>query len=159
MKADAFLSRCQKVKRTGRGTWIACCPAHDDKNPSMTVRELEDGRVLVHCFAGCSVENILSAVSLDFDALFPDKLQDDGAAALRRPFPAADVLEALAAEVAVVMVAACNIANKVELTDADRERLMTAYHRIDEARRLALHSDMPEYHKQRRMYQQMARRA
>lgn|SRR3990167_4321719 len=137
MKAEAFLSRCQKVRETGRGTWIACCSAHEDKNPSMTVRELEDGRVLVHCFAGCSVEEILGAVGMDFDALFPDKPQEY-AKPLRRPFPAADVLAAVESEALTVAVAAYNIAHGIELDDADRERLLAAYHRIAEGRRLAL---------------------
>jgi DNA primase len=53
MKVDAFLDKLTKVKRTGNGTWLACCPAHEDRSPSMSVRELDDGRVLVHCFAGC----------------------------------------------------------------------------------------------------------
>ena len=52
---------------------------------------LEDGRVLVHCFAGCGVSEILGAVGLDFDALFPPK-PIDHAPPMRRPFPAADVL-------------------------------------------------------------------
>jgi hypothetical protein len=94
MTAETLLSHLEKSRRTGHGTWIACCPAHDDKSPSMTIRELEDGRVLLHCFAGCEVQAVLGAVGLDFDALFPPK-PIDYAKPMRRPFPAADVVEAI----------------------------------------------------------------
>jgi hypothetical protein len=141
MKADAFLSRCEKVRATGNGTWIACCPGHDDKSPSMTVRELDDGRVLIHCFAGCDVEQILGAVGLDFDALFPDKPRQDHVPGLRRPFPAADVLEAVANEafyVAYMAAALSQCPAGHELGETDRALLWQSYERIMEARRIAL---------------------
>jgi hypothetical protein len=141
VKAEAFLSRCNKTRETGRGTWIACCPAHEDKNPSMTVRELDDGRVLVHCFSGCSVEEILGAVGLDFDALFPDKPKQDHVPGLRRPFPAADVLEAVANEAFYVAYMAAALAKCPDghtLTDTDRALLWQSFERLMEARRLAL---------------------
>lgn len=138
MKTDAFLAKLEKVRRTGNGTWIACCPGHDDRSPSMTVREADGGVVLVHCFAGCDVGKILGAVGMDFDALFPDKPQADRVPAVRRPFPAADVLEAVAGECLLISVAAANISRGLKLTDEDRARVMTASERVLEARRLAL---------------------
>lgn len=68
MSVDALLSRLDGVKRTGPGRWIARCSAHDDRHASLSVRELDDGRVLVHDFAGCSVEEVLAAVGMTFDA-------------------------------------------------------------------------------------------
>jgi hypothetical protein len=136
MKADVLLSRLEKVKRTGNGVWMARCPAHDDKNPSMSVRELDDGKVLVRCHAECSVEQILGAVGLDFDALFPEKI-DHRSPPVRRPYPAADVLEALSRETLIVAVAAGNLAQGVELTDVDRARLLLAASRIEQARSMA----------------------
>lgn len=139
MKAEAFLSRCEKVRSTGNGTWIACCPGHEDKNPSMTVRELEDGRTLVHCFAGCDVEKILSAVGLGFDALFPDKPpRADHIAPLRRPFPAADVLEAVANETFYVAYMAATMADGYVLDATDKRLLYQSFDRLMEARRLGL---------------------
>lgn len=135
MSADILLSRLDKVRPTGAGSWIACCPAHDDKHPSMTVREADDGIVLVHCFSGCNVEQILGAVGLDFDALFPPK-PIEHAKPLRRPFPAADVLESIATEARIVATASANIRQGIKLTDSDHERLMVAAERIFEARRL-----------------------
>lgn len=137
MKADAFITRLEKARATGKGTWIACCPSHADKHPSMTIRELDDGRVLVHCFAGCDIAQILGAVGMDFDALFPDRLVEN-ARPLRRPFPAADVLEAVAFETLFVVTAAGNVRQGVALTDADRARLLLASERILSARDIAL---------------------
>jgi hypothetical protein len=137
MKAAAFLSRCQKVKETGRGTWVACCPAHEDRSPSMTVRELEDGRVLLHCFAGCDVEAILGAVGMGFDALFPDKPRQDYLPPLRRTFPAADVLEAVANEAFYVAYMAATMASGYTLQPLDKKLLEQSYDRIMEAQRIA----------------------
>lgn len=41
---------------------MACCPAHDDKTPSLRISESTDGRVLVHCFAGCSQKSVIDAL-------------------------------------------------------------------------------------------------
>lgn len=132
MKAEAFLARCTKTRETGRGTWIACCPGHDDNNPSMTVRELDDGRLLVHCFAGCSVEEILRSVGMDFDALFPDvRSKADYSPSIRRPFPAADVLAALSTELGVVAIIAGDMEEKREVSEADIARLRLARQRIE----------------------------
>ena len=57
-------------KPSGKG-WIACCPAHDDRNPSLSITDGDDGKVLLHCHAGCSVDQIVSAAGLDLKDLFP----------------------------------------------------------------------------------------
>ena len=40
------------------------CPAHDDDNPSLSVGVGEGGKLLLHCHAGCTYEEVLSAVNL-----------------------------------------------------------------------------------------------
>jgi hypothetical protein len=46
-----------------KGEYQAFCPAHDDrKTPNLRIREAEDGRVLLHCFAGCGQDKVLSAL-------------------------------------------------------------------------------------------------
>ena len=48
----------------GRGEYLAFCPAHDDrKTPNLRLREAEDGRVLLRCFAGCGQDEVLSALT------------------------------------------------------------------------------------------------
>lgn len=71
MSVDNLLSRLDAVKG-GHGRWIARCPAHDDRSPSLSICECDDGRILVHCHAGCSPADIMSAVGLSMTDLFPD---------------------------------------------------------------------------------------
>ncbi len=137
MSAAALFDRLDGLHQIGPGRWNARCPAHDDRSPSLSVRELEDGIVLLHCFAGCTVESILSVVGLTFSDLYPSHTDDHHRAPERRPFPAADVLRALAHEALVVAVAAENIARDVELSGDDCERLMLAVQRIRDALSLA----------------------
>jgi hypothetical protein len=127
MSADVLISRLEKVRPTGRGTWIACCPAHNDRSPSLAIREADDGRVLLHCFAGCTALEVIDAVGLDLSDLYPPR-QHHGKPA-RRPFPAADVLRALASE--ALVVASCGVSMLAgRFTDADRERLTLAVSRV-----------------------------
>lgn len=54
---EDLLLRLKGVRRVEKG-WMALCPAHDDHNPSLSIKEGEDGRVLFHCFADCSPEGV-----------------------------------------------------------------------------------------------------
>jgi archaellum biogenesis ATPase FlaH len=57
------LPKLSKVKENSNG-WIACCPAHDDKNPSLSIAE-KDGKILFKCFAGCSFVQIVQALGIN----------------------------------------------------------------------------------------------
>ncbi len=72
MTAQDILSRLQGVKG-GHGQWTARCPAHDDRQNSLSVGEGKDGRVLLRCHAGCDVDKIVTALGLSPADLFPDK--------------------------------------------------------------------------------------
>ena len=67
--AQRLLNRLEKVRSTGEGSYIACCPAHDDRTPSLSIKECDDGRLLVHCFAGCPTSDVLMAVGLSLGDL------------------------------------------------------------------------------------------
>jgi len=58
MLADKIITRLDGVKSTGQDRWIAKCPSHEDKSPSLTIREVDD-RLLIHCFAGCEPYEIV----------------------------------------------------------------------------------------------------
>jgi putative DNA primase/helicase len=58
------------VKSSGDG-WTARCPAHEDHASSLSVAAGDDGRVLLKCFAGCTVDGIVAALNLDMQDLFP----------------------------------------------------------------------------------------
>lgn len=119
MSASELISRLKKVRRTGNGTWNACCPAHADKSPSLSVRETEDGRVLVHCFGGCDVESVLDAVGLTFDDLFPETHENRKSES--RPFPASDVLRLIAKE-SLIVAATAKTLTKRKLTEKEVDR-------------------------------------
>lgn len=65
------LSRLDKVKSKGQNKWISCCPAHDDKSPSLAISETSDGTVLLRCWAGCNVRDIVAAIGIELRDLFP----------------------------------------------------------------------------------------
>lgn len=60
MKAEA-IAKALGGRRVGTG-WMACCPAHDDRMPSLSVREGEGGKVLVHCHAGCDQAAVIDGL-------------------------------------------------------------------------------------------------
>ncbi|WP_084496057.1 toprim domain-containing protein [Meiothermus cerbereus] len=66
---ETLLSRLANVHPAGQGRWLACCPAHPDRTPSLSIRAV-DGKVLLYCFAGCSPDAILSAVGLSWRDLY-----------------------------------------------------------------------------------------
>jgi hypothetical protein len=66
------LARLRGVRQVGPGRWIACCPAHNDHSPSLSVREAEDAKALLYCWAGCSAEDVCRAIGLTVADLFPD---------------------------------------------------------------------------------------
>jgi hypothetical protein len=131
--AAALIDQLEGVRRTGPTRWVAHCPAHEDRQPSLAVREVDDGRVLVHCFGGCSVENVLASVGLTFEALYPARARGDRLPPERRPFPAVDVLRALANESLVTMCAASAVAQGKLLSATDRDRLTVAASRFQAA--------------------------
>ena len=131
MSAEKLLSRLEKVKETRPGRWLACCPAHEDKSPSLSIRELEDGRVLVHDFAGCEVGAVLDALGLKMTDLFPEEIQ-------RREFKpvrldrlsAREALALLDRESHVVALIASDFLNRQTLDSQTWQRLAKAVSRI-----------------------------
>lgn len=61
MSIDRVLTRLDKVSRSTKKIWIARCPAHDDRKPSLRIRELDDSRTLLHSFAGCSIHEVMKS--------------------------------------------------------------------------------------------------
>jgi len=71
MQAHKLLERRDKVRAAGKGSWMACCPAHDDKSPSLSITE-SDGKLLVYCHAQCPALSVVEAVGLTWDDLFAE---------------------------------------------------------------------------------------
>src|SRR5690625_2294887 len=137
MTVQTLLSRLDRVRPTGRGRWVACCPSHDSKSrQSLAIRETDDGTVLIHDFGGCDPLTILGAVGLELKDLFPyDPASGSGGIRKRErmPFSYADALRCVEFEALLAATAACNLANGTPLTDADRARLLLASSRINHA--------------------------
>ena len=58
-----LLARALGGQRTG-GTWMARCPVHDDRKPSLSIRDSDDGKVLVRCHAGCDQTQVIAKLRL-----------------------------------------------------------------------------------------------
>lgn len=67
-----LLDRLHNVKPKSNGRYVAACPAHEDQDPSLAIAVLDDGRILVKCFAGCSAADVVAAVGMSLSDLFPD---------------------------------------------------------------------------------------
>jgi hypothetical protein len=138
-QASALLGLLQGVRSTGASRWVARCPSHKDRHASLSIRETDDGRVLVHCFAGCGINSVLESVGLDFDALFPSRIESNsGSGPMKRPFPAADVLRALADETLIIGIIASDLEKGRPVKAKDFERLRTAIERVQAAHEFAL---------------------
>jgi hypothetical protein len=133
MSIDALLSDLNGVKRTGYGKYVARCPAHDDKSPSLAIKNCGDGRILLHCFAGCETEDVLSAVGLTFSDLMPERIGDKHSFKLRR-FDARQVLATLDHESLVVAIVGADFLQYQVLDEPTCSRLMQAVGRINTAR-------------------------
>ena len=73
---DKVLSCLDKVKSAGVNKWNACCPAHNDKSPSLSITETSDGTVLLKCWVGCTAQDIVSAIGLALRGLFPGEKRE-----------------------------------------------------------------------------------
>jgi hypothetical protein len=130
MSAELLLSRLNKVRGRGPGQWSAQCPAHDDKGPSLSIKELPDGRVLLHCFAGCSVEDVVATAGVAVADLFPPRENHGGPVKRRRLLSPSQALDLLNDEAQLVALIASDIARGEHVSGVDRDRVLQAAGRI-----------------------------
>jgi hypothetical protein len=128
---ETLLSRLEGVRRTAPDRYFARCPAHDDCSPSLGIREADDGRVLLRCWAGCETATVLAAVGLEFVDLYPRDLNGrdfDSREPHRRPprFRPAEVLELAVREATVCAVALSAVLAGEPFTAEDAERVVRA---------------------------------
>lgn len=130
--AEKILLLLDSVRETGSRKWQAVCPAHDDKSPSLSIKEINDGTLLLKCWAGCNAAEIVGAVGLELSDLFPKQENFDHTHAQKgqtRPWSALDVLRALIHEITVVAVCAGRLDN-AGLSPEDVARLSLATQRL-----------------------------
>src|SRR6516162_10929620 len=69
-RVENILERLSRVRRNAIG-WTARCPVHDDRRPSLSITERE-GKILLHCFGGCTAEAICTALGIHLRDLFTE---------------------------------------------------------------------------------------
>ena len=132
---DALLHRLERVQRSGQG-WRADCPTGHRTRGTLSLAQGDDGRVLLHCFAGCSTADVLGALGLTLGDIMPERLRDEspeGRRAARERFQLASVAAAtgvVAREAELVLIAAADTAQGIPLTDADLARLAEGVERL-----------------------------
>jgi len=131
MSAAALLDRLQGVRGVGPGRWVANCPAHADRSPSLSVRELDDGRVLIHDFAGCEVDAILDAIDLTISELFPPRDRAVHAVkGTKRPWSAQQLLALAEREIRVATFIISDVVERRSLNRDEIQRLVLAAGRL-----------------------------
>lgn len=131
MIIDNILTLLSGVKRTGTDRYICCCPAHDDKHPSMTIKQDGD-KVLIHCFGGCSVPEIVDSIGLKMSDLFPERISKSLKPSER--FNPYDVLSCLSKNLLVIELAVNDLAMLgAHFTPKDYQLVSTSAANIKEA--------------------------
>lgn len=133
--AAKLLDRLQRVKPTGPNRWVACCPSHEDRSPSLSIRELDDGRILLKDFGGCETEAVLSAIGLSMTDLFPQRLGELPRS--NSTIPARDLLLILDHEVLVSVLILNDVLSHRAINEPQFDRLVRAAARIGKARDIA----------------------
>ena len=131
MNINDFLGYFEKSYRSGKDEYQCLCPAHNDKTASLSIKNLPDERILIHCCAGCAANDILGAVGLTFDDIVPKRLGDFKP--VSKPFNPYAVLKAISNETLLVALAGLEVANGKTLPQEDKDRLMIAVNRLREA--------------------------
>lgn len=128
---DLIVSRLDNVRSIGPDKYTACCPAHADRSPSLALRETDDGRILLHCFAGCSTESVVNAMGLQWSDLMPPL--PDGVHALRpvlRSWTVGDVLDLIDYEATLLAVIMADLAKRGLLPADIKDRALKATGRL-----------------------------
>lgn len=129
-KLSEFLARLEGVKTNGSNKWLAKCPAHNDRSPSLATK-LVDDRILIHCFAGCSVRAVLAAVGLDMAVLFPDRVANPGTLKPKTPrFSAYELFPLLIQEALILALAFDAVVSGDVLADVDKQRAEQAFNSV-----------------------------
>ena len=137
MAIETLLSRVNGLKKTSATTWMCKCPSHQDRLPSLSLRLVEDGRVLVNCFGGCSTEDVLGAVGLEMEDLFERPLYHRAKPIRGAKVFARDALKLMRTELMLFLMASFTLKKGKALEPVDQERLQVSYDRLMYALELA----------------------
>ena len=132
---DKIFQHLSKVKKTSKG-YQAQCPAHADKSPSLSIKETADGRILLHCHAGCTAEAVVASMGLKLSDLYHPATNTP-----RRPPPAPGVSrtelhKAVSFEKTILYFASCDLSRGKTLNATDIARCDLARTRLQTAKGL-----------------------
>ena len=135
MSIEKLISRLDGVKETRRGQYIARCPAHEDGSPSLAIKDGDEGRVILHCFAGCETEDVLNAIGLTFADVMPERIGTEHSyKRMHKPFDVRQVLATLDHESLVVAIIGADFLEHKEIDVDTWGRLGAAVQRINSTR-------------------------
>lgn len=126
-----LLPQFDGLKQTGPDRWIANCPAHEDRSPSLAIKDAGD-RILCHCFAGCEFREIADALGVLPSAFFEAGRYDRREYGKKFIVPYRDALIIVRHEMWVLVTIATNM-QKGQLDAGDSDRLVKAGARIESA--------------------------
>ncbi len=129
--AEKFLSRVEH-RQTGPGRWQFRVPTRKDRQVSGSVRETDNGRLLVHDFSGDSVVDILATIDLSLTDLFPSAITNQGRPQ-SRPFFGIEPLRGVARDRLIVCAAVAILRENKPLSASDFAAMMAAAGRIHTA--------------------------
>jgi CHC2 zinc finger len=131
--AQNLIDRLERVRQVGHGRWLAHCPSHEDRSPSLSVRELDDGRALIHCFGGCETGDVLGALGMALADLFDRPLGHHWEPTHSR-IPARDLLVIFDHELTVAVLILDEVVRRRTVREAQIKRLIQAANRVALAR-------------------------
>lgn len=132
---EKLLPRLDGVKKTGPQKWVARCPAHEDRRPSLSIRETDDGTLLLKCWSGCGGADVIEAAGLRLHDLFPRRAENRPALRPDQRWFPRDAMEAVAHEAMVVAVAGEMVAKGEGLNRDGLDRVALAAGRLRAAAR------------------------
>ena len=124
------MNRFDGVRETGSGQYSCRCPAHEDKSASLGIKEGDEDRILLNCFAGCDVKSILDSVGLDWKDILPDNKLYQVEKHKFNPFA---VLKMIRDEVLIIGLSSSQIRAGKPLNDEDHNRLLKAVGNVRDA--------------------------
>lgn len=134
MSIENLLSRLEKVKRRSNNQWMACCPVHQEKTPSLSIKD-DNGTIIMKCF-GCDASglDVIYALGMEPSDLFPPSDNVDYKSRPKRSkFPADQVLEALITEATVIYMIASDMSKTDNIDQETKDRLLQAAGRVNAA--------------------------
>ena len=126
-----LLSKLEQVKEKA-DQWIARCPAHDDRTPSLSIKETGDGTILLKCWAGCGAADVVHAVGLELKDLFTpsnDHRIKRKPYAQRLHIEQRDMLRLMSKDLDIVCLCAGDV-RRGEFKKSDMQALVNAANRL-----------------------------